>query len=96
MEKKIIGKCIKRICAFVKLRLANVFVVLTTFLNKCVSKTHRRQTGGAVKTMRNTPPHFSKATFPSLTVCSYSTQEIESDVSARLPNITSASFDLDL
>jgi len=42
------------------------------------------------------PPPFSKAKFPSLTACLASTQGIENDVSARLPNITSASYDLDL
>jgi len=38
-------------------------------INKCVSKTHIRQTRGALNTMCNTP--FSKATFPSLIVCLY-------------------------
>jgi len=37
--------------------------------NKCVSKTHIRQTGEvAVKSMCNTPPPFSSATFSSLII----------------------------
>jgi len=53
--------------------------------------------GGAVKTVRNTPPpvqrqHFRRSLYASI----YSTQGIENDVSARLPNITSASCDIDL
>jgi len=35
---------------------------------KCVSKTHIRQTRGAVKTMCNTHAPFSRATSPSLIV----------------------------
>ena len=39
--------------------------------NKCVSNTHIDKRGGAVKTMGNSPAHFSAVTFSSLTVCFY-------------------------
>ena len=50
--------------------------------------------GGAVKTMCKIQLPFQRQHFRrSLHACIYSTQGIENDVSARLPNITSVSCD---
>ena len=58
---------------------------------------YQTNAGDIVKTVCNTPPrppfqrqHFRRSLYASI----YSTQGIENDVSARLPNITSASYDL--
>jgi len=69
--------------------------------HKCVSKMQIRQTrwgGGVQLNLCVTPrPPFQRQQFRrSLQVFIYSTQEIENDVSARLPNTTSASCDLDI
>jgi len=60
---------------------------------------YQTNAGDIVKTVCNTPPrppfqrqHFRRSLYASI----YSTQGIENDVSARLPNKTSASCDLDL
>ena len=51
---------------------------------------------GAIKTMCNTPPFQWQHLRRSLLASIYSTQGIDTDVSARLPNTTAAACDLDL
>ena len=66
-------------------------------VNKCVTKMHVRQTRGVQLKLRATPsPPFQKQHFRRSLYDTNSTQGIENDVSARLPDITLDSCDRDL